>query len=276
MAKASGPAQDKETMTSIHSSAIVDPSAILGSDVSIGPFSIIGPDVRLGDGVTIHNGVTIKGRTTLGDACEVFPGTVIGSEPQILDFKDFPESRTEIGARTILREQVTIHAGSDAHTGLTYIGEECYFMVGVHVAHDCHVANKCVFANQVTLGGNVHVEEQVWMGGLSAVVQHCRIGRHAFASGGAMIGGSVIPYGYVLGNRAKLVGLNVIGLKRRGFSRPSIHRLRAAYRSLFFGEEAFSERLSGVRNTFEDSEEVGHILDFISETTKPGLTLPEQ
>jgi UDP-N-acetylglucosamine acyltransferase len=259
----------------IHSSAIVDKAAYIGDAVRIGPFCVIGPDVYLSDGVHLHNGVTVTGRTQIGSNCEIFPGAVIGAQAQILDSEDTPECRVEIGERTVIREQVTIHAGSPALGGVTHIGDDCFLMVGVHIAHDCYVSDKCVFANQVTLGGSVHVEEQVWIGGLAAVKQFCRIGRHAFAAGGAMIGRSVIPYGNVLGNRANLIGLNLVGLRRRGFSRQSIHDLRAAYRMLFAKEGKFAERIADTHAAYAHCKEVKHILDFIKTYEALELTMPE-
>ncbi len=261
--------------TGIHELAIVADGAKIGADVQIGPFSVIGADVELGDGVVVHNGATITGRTRLGEACEVFPGAVIGADPQILGFEATPDCRVEIGKRTTIREHVTIHTGSPTHKDVTHVGNDCLLMVGVHIAHDCYVSDKCVFANGVTLGGSVHVEEQVWMGGLAAVKQFSRIGKHAFIAGGAMIGRSVIPYGYVLGNRAHLLGLNLVGLKRRGFSRKSIHDLRAAYRMLFAKEGKFAERIADTKEAFSDSAEVHDILEFIKTYEKLEITLPE-
>lgn len=262
-------------MSDIHEAAIVSPDARLGKGVKIGPFCVVGPDVELGDGVCLHNGVTIHGRTRVDEKCEIFPGVVIGTQPQILGFEDIPESRIEIGARTIIRENATIHPGSKPHGGLTKVGTDCLLMVGVHIAHDCHIGDHCVFANQVTLGGNVWVEDHVWLGGLAAAVQHSRIGKHAFSAGGAIITGNIIPYGYVLGNRARLVGLNTVGLKRRGFSRKQIHALRSAYRMLFAKEGSFVERVADTKAAFADSDEVGHILQFIETYEKQALVLPE-
>lgn len=259
----------------IHETAIIAPGAELGADVRIGPFCIIGPNVELGDRVYLHGNVSIDGYTKIGADTEVYPGAVLGKEPQIMGFKPTSQSRTEIGARTVIREHVTIHAGSPELGGVTHVSDDCFFMVGVHIAHDCFVSEKCVLANQVTLAGNVHLEEQVWMGGLAAIAQHCRIGKHAFATGGAMIGGNVIPYGFVFGNRAYLVGLNVIGLKRRNFSRKTIHGLRGAYRMLFAKEGSFAERIEDTKQAYDNLKEVGDILEFIDTYDKPGLTLPE-
>ena len=259
----------------IHSSAIVDQAAQIEDGVRIDPFCVVGPDVHLSSGVHLHNGVTVTGRTRIGANSEIFPGAIIGAQAQILNASDTPECRVEIGERTIIREHVTVHAGSPDFGALTHIGNDCMLMVGVHIAHDCYVADKCVFANQVALGGNVHVEEEVWMGGLAAVTQNNRIGRHAFAAGGSLIGRSVIPYGYVLGNRACLLGLNLVGLKRRGFSRKSIRDLRAAYRMLFANEGKFAERLADTRDTYGHSREVADILKFIEAHDTLELTMPE-
>ena len=138
----------------VHGSAIISPGAVLGTDVRIGPFCIVGPNVELGDRVHLHNNVSLDGFTKIGADTEIYPGAVVGKDPQILNFSPTPESRTEIGARTVIREHVTIHAGSPELGGLTQVGDDCFLMVGVHIAHDCFVADKCVFANQVTLGGN--------------------------------------------------------------------------------------------------------------------------
>lgn len=259
----------------IDPTAIVSSKALLGQGVRIGPYSVVGDHVTLGDRVQLHNGVTIQGRTIIGSDCQVYPGTVLGMPPQVLGFKDSPESRVEIGARNIIREHVTIHAGAPDLGGLTYVGNDCMLMVGVHIAHDCHVSDKCVFANQVTLGGSVHIEEQVWIGGLAAVKQFCRIGQHAFAAGGAMIGRSVIPYGYVLGNRSHLVGLNLVGLKRREFTRDSIQDLRAAYRMLFAKEGKFAERIEDTERAYGHAKEVKQIIDFIRTYDALELTMPE-
>lgn len=255
----------------IHPTAIIEPGARIADTARIGPYCVIGPDVIIEAGSVLHSAVTLTGRTYLGPDCEVFSGAVIGAPPQIIGFEALPNSRVEIGARTIIREHVTVHAGSKLQDGLTFIGADCLMMVGVHIAHDCYIGDKCVFANQVTLAGNVHIEEQVWLGGVVAIAQHTRIGRHAFSAGGAIITASIIPYGYVSGNRAKLVGLNLVGLKRRGYSREAIRTLRNAYRILFAHEGSFSERIADTRAAFSGSEEVGHILEFIEAYDKQSL-----
>jgi len=262
-------------MTAYHKSAIIAPGAVVPESAEIGPFCVIGPDVVLGEGVKLHNGVTLQGRTRIGEACEIFPGAVIGTPPQILGFEDGPNSRIEIGSRTVLREQVTVHPGSPDAGGLTSIGADCLLMIGVHIAHDCHVADRCVFANNVTLGGHVTIGEQVWMGGLAAVHQNCRIGPHAFVGGGAILVDNVIPYGSVVGNHARLAGINIVGLKRRGFSRQTIHDLRSAYRMLFADEGTFAERIADTRAAYGDCPEVANVLGFIEMNTARALCMPE-
>lgn len=260
--------------SAIHPTAIVEPGAELGSDVEIGPFSMVGPRVTLGDRVKIWNGVTIRGATYIGDDVEIFPGSVVGTRPQILGLKESNDARIVVGPRTILRENVTIHPGS-TNDGETRVGADGLFMVGVHIAHDCVVGDKCVFANTVTLGGHVHVGDEVWMGGLAAIHQFTQIGRHAFVGGGAALTTDVIPFGSVVGNYAHLAGLNIIGLKRRGFSRETIHDLRAAYRLLFADEGTFSERLEDTARSFADSPEVMEIVDFVQRGRERSLCMPK-
>ncbi|MGB3624856.1 MAG: acyl-ACP--UDP-N-acetylglucosamine O-acyltransferase [Henriciella sp.] len=259
----------------IHPTAIVEPGAELGEGVTIGALAYVGSDVKLGAGCQIHQRGTVLGRTELADEVAVYPGAVIGGPPQILGFKDDGTSRLTVGKRSIFREHVTVHTGSPAHGGLTSIGDECLMMVGSHLAHDCHVGEKCVIANNVQLGGHITVGDQVWMGGMAAVHQFCRIGQHAFVGGGAIVVADVIPYGSVIGNHAHLAGLNIVGMKRRGFSRQSIHDLRAAYRMLFAKEGTFSERLADAEETYGECAECIEILNFIRKGKSRSLCLPE-
>lgn len=259
----------------IHPTAIVEEGAELGEGVSIGAFAYIGGKVKLGDNCRIHQRATVTGRTDIGADVEIFPGAVIGTAPQILNFKDDGTSRLTIGEGTVIREHVTVHGGSPAHGGLTSVGSHCLLMVGVHIAHDCHVGDKCVFANNVALGGHIVIADQVWMGGLAAVHQFCRIGQHAFVGGGAIVVADVIPYGSVIGNHAHLAGLNIVGMKRRGFSRQSIHDLRAAYRMLFAKEGTFSERVKDAEETYGDCKELMEIIDFIRASKSRSLCLPD-
>jgi len=258
----------------IHPTAIVEPGAQLGENVSVGALAYLGPDVVVGDNVVLHPKATVFGHTTLGEEVEVYPGSVLGGPPQVLGYKPSHESRLEIGARTVMREHTTLHTGSPEHGGLTKVGTDCLFMAHTHAAHDCVLGNKCVIANNTHIGGHVTVGEQVWFGGAVAVHQFCRIGDHAFVGGGAILVADVIPFGSVVGNHAHLAGLNVVGLKRRGFSRDTIRSLRSAYRMLYAKEGTFSERLEDTAVAFAEVDEVMEIVTFIRDSKTRALCLP--
>jgi UDP-N-acetylglucosamine acyltransferase len=208
-------------MTQIHPSAIIDPKAQLGVDVQIGPFCTVGPNVVLGDGVKLTSHVVVDGHTTIGARTLVHPLAFLGGPPQHLAHKGEP-TELIIGERNVIRENVTMHTGTVGGGGVTRVGSDSLYMVGAHVAHDCIVGNNVTFANNATLGGHVQVGDFVFMGGLSAVHQFTRIGRYAFVGGGGVVTKDIIPYGSVWGNHAHLEGLNLVGLKRRGFSREAI------------------------------------------------------
>jgi UDP-N-acetylglucosamine acyltransferase len=257
----------------VHPSAIVDPAAQLGDGVEVGPFCIVGPYVTLGDGVRLISHVSVTGRTTIGTQTLVYPFCSIGAPPQDIGWKG-QVTEAHLGERCILREQVSIHAGTEKGGGVTRIGDDCFFMVTSHIAHDCQIGSKVVLANAVQVGGHAVVGDNVWMGALAGVHQFCRIGRHAFVGAMAAVIQDVIPYGNVNGNHAHLVGLNVVGLRRRGFSREQVHTLRSAYRQLFAEEGTFQERLEDVSRDFADFAEVQEILRFIrAESTRP-LCMP--
>jgi len=262
-------------VTSVHPSAIVDAGARIGAGVEIGPFSTVGPHVVLGPGVKIAAHVVIDGHTRIGEGTVIHPFAVIGGPPQYAAHRDEP-TRLELGARNVVREHVTMHCGSAAGRGVTTVGSDGFFMVGVHVGHDCAVGDHVVMANNATLGGHVVVEDHVIMGGLSAAHQHIRIGRHAFVGGMAGVNHDVIPFGNVWGNHAHLEGLNLIGLKRRGFSRDAINTLRAAYRMLFAEEGTFQERLDDTAEAYARSIEVMEIIQFIRADSARPLTTPKR
>ena len=258
----------------IHPTAVVEPGADLGTGVTIGAMSYVGPHTVLKDNVTLHPKATVIGHTVLNESVEVYPGSVLGGPPQVLGYQQSDDSRLEVGARTVMREHTTLHTGSPQHGGMTKVGEDCLFMAHTHAAHDCVLGNKCVIANNTHIGGHVTVGEQVWFGGAVAVHQFCRIGDHAFVGGGAILVADVIPYGSVVGNHAHLAGLNVVGLKRRGFSRETIRSLRSAYRMLYAKEGTFSERLEDTAVTFSETPEVMEIVNFIRENKNRSLCLP--
>ena len=257
----------------IHPSALVDPAAQLGSGVEIGPYCIVGPQVVLGEGVRLLNHVNVEGRTELGPGCTVHSFASLGGPPQHLAHRGEP-TRLIVGARNSIREHVTMNTGTVAGGGVTRVGDDGLFMVGSHVAHDCVVGDHVVFANNATLGGHVHMGDYVFMGGLSAVHQHTRVGRQAFIGGLAAVTKDVIPFGSVWGVYAHLEGLNLVGLKRRGFGREQIKDLRSAYRLLFGPEGTFQERLDDVARVFHHNDDVREIVDFIrADATRP-LCLP--
>ncbi len=219
----------------IHPSAVVDSGARLGCDVQVGPFALIGPDVQLGDGCRIHHHATIEGCTTLGESCEVFPQAVVGSAPQDLKYRG-ERTRVEIGKGNIIREMVTIHMGTDNGGGVTRIGNNNLLLVGVHVAHDCTIGNQCVIANYVQFAGHVHVEDNVNMGGHSAVHHFVTIGRHAFIGGMTRVPADVPPYVIMVaarGTRSEIRMINGVGLERSGFSQEDIQALKDAYMKLY-------------------------------------------
>ncbi|MEM9014322.1 MAG: acyl-ACP--UDP-N-acetylglucosamine O-acyltransferase [Pseudomonadota bacterium] len=248
----------------IHPTAIVENGAQLGDDVDIGPYCIVGANVSIGDGSRLHSHVTIAGRTSIGPGAIIHPFVSLGGPPQHLGYKG-EDTALQIGANVIIREHTTMNIGTADGGGVTRIGDNGMFMTGAHVAHDCVVADNVIFANNATLGGHVRIAENVFIGGMAAIHQHCRIGANAFVGGCAAVSGDVIPFGSAFGNHARLMGLNIIGLKRRGLSRKAIHELRAGYRMLFEGEGAFRERLPAVRDAFGENVDVAAILDFIEE-----------
>jgi UDP-N-acetylglucosamine acyltransferase len=259
---------------SIHPTALVDANAKLGEGVEIGPYCIVGPDVTLHSGVKLLHHVVIEGHTEIGEDSVVHAFASLGGAPQHLAHKGEP-TRLVVGKRNSIREHVTMNAGTVMGGGVTTVGDDGLYMVGAHVAHDCVVGNHVVFANNATLGGHVHMGDYVFMGGLSAVHQHTRIGRQAFIGGLAAVTKDVIPFGSVWGVYAHLEGLNLVGLKRRGFTRERIKDLRAAYRLLFADEGTFQERLEDVARVFAGSADVREIVDFIRADANRPLCLPK-
>jgi UDP-N-acetylglucosamine acyltransferase len=260
--------------TTIHATAIIDPTAQLGADVSIGPYCVIGPHVKLGDGVQLMSHVAIDGRTSVGAKTVIYPFASLGHRPQDLKFHGEP-STLEIGKNNQIREHVTINPGTEGGGMVTRIGDNCLFMMAAHVAHDCRVGNNVILANNATLAGHVTVGDFVIIGGLSAVHQFVRIGANAIIGGMSGVESDVIPFGLVKGERAHLAGLNMVGLERRGFSRDDIRALRSAYRMLFANEGTLAERLEETATHYKDQEKVGHIVDFIRAQSSRPLCKPK-
>ena len=259
----------------IHPTAIVDAAARLGAGVRIGPYCTIGPDVELGDECELISHVVVTGRTTVGPRARIYPFASIGHAPQDLRYKGERTTLT-IGSDCIIREGVTINTGTPNGTGTTIVGDRCLFLAQSHVAHDCRLGSNVFLTNNVMLAGHCKVGDFAIIGGGSGVHQFVRIGPHAFVGGLSAVEADVIPYGMVLGNRAKLAGLNIIGLRRRGFSREQIHDLRRAYRLLFADEGTLSERMSDVAEEFAQHPTVQEILTFIRDGNDRALTTPRE
>jgi len=262
-------------MGEVHPSAIVKDGAELATDVEIGPYSIIGREVSLAAGVRIDSHVVISGATRIGEGTVIHSHSAIGGPPQ---FRGDPgtNARLVIGARNIIREHVTINGGSKKGGGLTRVGDRGYFMSYSHIAHDCHVGDDVTFANGVALGGHVTIEDGVNIGGLAAVQQYGHIGRNAFIGGVTGVPDDVVPYGMVWGERARLRGLNLIGLKRKGLSRERIHELRAGFRAIFFGRGTLADRAERAAEQWATVPEVLEIVRFIHSNRKRPICMPSR
>ncbi|MBI1619528.1 acyl-ACP--UDP-N-acetylglucosamine O-acyltransferase [Aquamicrobium zhengzhouense] len=259
--------------TFVHPSALVEAGAQLGAGVYVGPFCHVGPDVVLGDHVHLSNHVSVQGVTTIGSGTRIQAFATLGGLPQDTKHKGGPTTLT-VGANCDIRESVTIHKGSDAGTGATVVGDNCFLLAYSHIAHDCIVGNNVTLTNGATLGGHCEVGEYVIIGGLTAVHQFVRIGRRAFLGGCSAVVGDVIPYAMAVGNRATLHGYNVVGLKRAGLSRSQLQAMRAAYRMLFSSEGTVAENAEAVRQAYSDIPQVVEILDFMTSRGKRHFVVP--
>lgn len=263
-------------MARIHATAIVAPGAELGDVVAIGPYCTVGENVVLGDGVELVSHVVVAGHTSIGRNTKIFPFASLGQRPQHLKYAGEP-TRLEIGADNVIREYVTMNTGTVPGGGITRVGNGNFFMVNSHVAHDCVVGSNVVMANNAVLGGHVTVGDFAVFGGNCAVHQFVRIGAYTMISGVCGVAEDVIPYGYALAlynTRASLAGLNLVGLKRRGFSREKIHTLRTAYRLLFAEEGTLKERLEDAAEMYRDNEAVMEIVNFIRADASRSICLP--
>lgn len=254
-------------MTSIHPSALIEEGAVISDDVEIGPFCVVGAGCVLERGVKLESHVVLAGHTMLGERVRVFPFASLGHQPQDLKFKG-EESRLEIGADTVVREHVTMNPGTEGGGRLTKVGSNCLIMSAAHVAHDCLVGNHVILVNNATLGGHVVVGDHAILGGLSAVHQKVRIGPHAFIGGLTGVGHDVIPFGSVVGDRGRLAGLNLVGLRRRGFDRGAIQELSAAYTEIFDPNDnkTLIERVERTASAYKESQLVQDMVQFIMAT----------
>jgi UDP-N-acetylglucosamine acyltransferase len=261
-------------MPQIHATAVVAPGATLADDVAVGPYCVIGEEVVLGPAVRLIAHVVVDGRTTIGERTRIFPFASIGLEPQDLKYRG-EESTLVIGAHNTIREHVTMNPGTEGGGMATRVGDHGLFMVGAHVAHDCQIGDHVIMANNSTLAGHVVVEDYALLGGLSAVHQFVRIGRHAMIGGMSGVERDVIPYGQVMGDRARLSGLNIIGMQRRGFSRDDIQTLRSAYQFLFSADGTFNDRVNEMAERFGGSGPVEDIIAFIRADSTRAICQPK-
>ncbi|MBU2759188.1 acyl-ACP--UDP-N-acetylglucosamine O-acyltransferase [Acidithiobacillus sulfurivorans] len=256
----------------IHPTAIVDPSAIVGSGCKIGPYAVIGANVELGDHCQIGAHAVLEGPTRIGSQNHIFQFASVGTAPQDLGYKGEPTS-LEIGSHNTLREFVTVNRGTVKGGGMTRIGSHNLLMAYCHVAHDCRIGDQVVMANAATLAGHVCIEDHAILGGLSAVHQFARIGSHAILGGGTMAPLDIPPYMMAAGNHASLHGINVRGLARRGISRETILQIKRAYRILFRSGQRLDDAMEELRQRGLDAPEIAHLLDFI-QNSKRGITRP--
>lgn len=253
-------------MSNIHPTAIVDETASIGDDVTVGPFSIVRANAVIGDRCEIHANALIGENTTLHSGCKVFHGAVIGEIPQDLKYHS-EETYTEIGENTVIREYATIHRGTEDRV-TTSVGNNCLVMAYVHIAHDCQVGDHVILANAVNLAGHVTIDDYASLGGLVPVHQFVRIGAHAYIGGGFRVSKDVPPF--ILASKQPLTygGLNVVGLRRRGFSSESRNMIKKAYRILFRSEYNTSQAVEKIREELPNTEEIRRILTFIEESRR--------
>jgi UDP-N-acetylglucosamine acyltransferase len=253
-------------MSEIHATAIIAEGARIGDGVKIGPYSVIGPDVEICAGADIRAHVVIDGCTRIGEGCAVFPFASIGSQTQDLKFRG-GKSRVTIGARTTLREYVTVNSGT--HEGeYTEVGEGCHIMAYCHVAHACKVGNGVIMANGATLAGDVLVEDQAVIGGLSGVHQFCKIGRMCMVGGLTKVVKDLPPFMMVDGNPAAVRGLNLVGLERRGVSEGDRKMLKEAYRFLYRSNLTTQDALARITAELGTSDVLSHLVGFISSSER--------
>ena len=260
-------------MPGIHASAVVEDGARVAASARIGPFCHLGPEVDIGEGCELLSHVVVWGRTSIGARTKVYPFASLGHQPQDLKYRGEP-SELRIGADCIIREAVTMNPGTAGGGSLTSVGDHCTFLANAHVGHDCRVGDHVIFSNNVMLAGHCRVGSYVGISGGCGVHQFVRIGDYAFVGGLSGLENDLIPYGLAIGNRAHLAGLNIIGLKRRGFSREELHEMRAAYRLLFADEGTLKERVADVGEQYANLAHVNEILQFIRDGGDRSICVP--
>jgi UDP-N-acetylglucosamine acyltransferase len=260
--------------TMVHATAIVARGAELGSGVRIGPYCTVGPDAVIEDRAELVSHVVVDGHARIGPDVVLYPFCTVGLAPQDLKYAGQP-TRCEIGARTQVREHCTIHRGTVTGKGITRVGSDCLLMAVAHVAHDCTLGDHVIIANNAVMGGHVSIGDHAVIGGAAAIHQFVRIGRAAMIGGVSGVEADVIPFGSVIGNRARLAGLNVIGLKRRGFDKAQVQLLHGAFRDLFRRDGVFAQRLATVRARYGGEALIDEVLAFIDAPSHRGLIRAE-
>nr|WP_086939067.1 acyl-ACP--UDP-N-acetylglucosamine O-acyltransferase [Thaumasiovibrio occultus] len=258
-----------DSTAQIHPTAVVEEGAVIGPGVKIGAFSFIGADVEIGADTEIMTHVVVKGPTTIGKENRIYQFASIGEACQDLKYADEP-TKLVIGDRNTIRESVTMHRGTIQDEGITIVGNDNLFMVNTHVAHDCVIGNRCIFANNATLAGHVKVADQAIVGGMSAIHQFCQIGEHVMLGGGSIVVQDVPPYVMAQGNHCAPFGINVEGLKRRGFEKPAIMAIRKAYKALYRSGKTLAEAKPDIAELAAEFPEVKTFLDFL-EASKRGI-----
>ena len=253
----------------IHPTSIVSPKAKLGTNVKVGPFTIIEDDVEIGDGTEIASNVVIKNYTSIGSNCKIFEGSVIGGIPQHLGFKG-EKTFVNIGDNVVIREYCTIHRGTNFDDGITKIDDNSYLMAYVHIAHDCKVGKNTILANAVTLAGHVRIGNNVFIGGLTPIHQFCRIGDYAMVGGASAVDKDIPPYTRAAKNHVLLYGLNLVGLKRNGFTNEQIRLLKEAYKILFRSNYTLEEAIKVVEEKLPKTPEIENLINFVK-TSKRGI-----
>lgn len=252
-----------------HRTAIIHDEARLADSVTVGPFAIIGPGVELAEGVRVGAHAVLERNTRVGEDCEIHPGAVLGTDPQDLKFEG-EESWLEVGRRTVVREYATLNRGT-AESGLTRVGSDCLVMAYAHVAHDCRVGDHVILSNAVNMAGHVEIEDHVIVGGVTAIHQFVRIGAHAFVGGGSRLPQDVVPYTIVAGNPCAAYGINLTGLRRRGFDKETIGALRDAYRTIFQSDLNIGAALDHLEAEGPNVPEVRQMIDFVRASER-GIT----
>ncbi len=259
----------------IHKAAIISPKAVISETAKIGAYCIIGDNVVIHDNVELMSHVVVDGVTEIGENTVVFPFASIGSKPQDLKYKG-EAGQLKIGKNNVIREYVTISIGTEAGGMLTHIGDNNLLMTAVHIGHDCYIGNQTILVNNATLAGHVTIDDGAVLGGLCAVHQFCRIGKLAMIGGMSGVEHDVIPFGTVMGNRAVLKGLNLIGLERANFDKADIHTMRNAYKKLFDKNNgAFDSRIESVALEYSESPLVSQVITFLRQPTKRRYVMPD-